>query len=117
MTYEDYNIAIPYNNTSGQYKTLCPECSTNRRKRNDKCLSVNLDDGVWNCHHCGYKGTLNKKVKTQILDLLLDEQIIAKVKKIHVAGCGYVTYYYNKFGVSLINASKEDGQITLRYKR
>jgi twinkle protein len=66
MTYEDYNIVIPYNNTSGQYKTLCPECSTNRRKRNDKCLSVNLDDGVWNCHHCGYKGSLNKKSETEV---------------------------------------------------
>ena len=27
------------------------------------CLSVNIDEGVWHCHHCGWKGTLKEKVK------------------------------------------------------
>ena len=34
--------------------------------------------------------TINKKVKATILDLLLPEQTITKVKKMHVAGVGYV---------------------------
>ena len=61
--------------------------------------------------------TINKKVKAQILDLLLPTQTITKLKRMHVAGCGYVNYYKNNFGVVLVNACKEDGQITLRYKR
>lgn len=61
--------------------------------------------------------TINKKVKKQILDLLLPGQKIVRVRKVHVAGCGYVNYYENAFGVSLVNACKENGQITLRYSR
>ncbi len=60
MTFEEHGIYI--NDTSGQCKTFCPKCSKTRRKSSDPCLSVNIDEGVWNCHHCGWKGTL-KKVK------------------------------------------------------
>jgi twinkle protein len=45
--------------SSGQIKTLCPKCSHQRKKKHDPCLSVDLDQGVWNCHNCGWKGGLN----------------------------------------------------------
>ena len=61
MTFEEKGIFLK--ETSGQEKTKCPECSTGRRKSSDRCLSVNIDEGVWHCHHCGWKGSLNKKVK------------------------------------------------------
>jgi len=60
MTFEENGIYLK--GTSGQEKTVCPECSNGRRKSKDKCLSVNIDEGVWHCHHCGWKGSL-KKVK------------------------------------------------------
>ena len=60
MTFEENGIYL--RDTSGQEKTTCPECSNGRRKSSDKCLSVNIDEGVWHCHHCGWKGSL-KKVK------------------------------------------------------
>ena len=60
MTFEENGIYL--RDTSGQEKTTCPECSNGRRKSNDKCLSVNIDEGVWHCHHCGWKGAL-KNVK------------------------------------------------------
>jgi len=60
MTFEENGIYL--RDTSGQEKTVCPECSNGRRKSKDKCLSVNIDEGVWHCHHCGWKGSL-KKVK------------------------------------------------------
>lgn len=44
--------------SSGQVKTLCPKCSHARRQSRDRCLSVNLDLGVWHCHHCGWEGGL-----------------------------------------------------------
>lgn len=60
MNYSDYNINIPHNKTAGEVQTLCPSCSFDRKKKTDKCLSVNLDKQTWFCHHCGYKGGLAK---------------------------------------------------------
>ena len=64
MSFEEVGIYL--RNTSGQEKTKCPECSPNRRKKADPCLSVNIDEGIWKCHHCGWKGSLNKKNDTYI---------------------------------------------------
>lgn len=41
----------------GQIKTLCPKCSFSRKKSKEDCLSVNVDDGVYNCKNCGWKGS------------------------------------------------------------
>ena len=64
MTFEEKGIFLI--DTSGQEKTTCPKCSNGRKKSRDKCLSVNIDDGVWNCHHCGWNGSLKlfKDLKT-----------------------------------------------------
>ena len=64
MSFEEVGIYL--RSTSGQEKTKCPECSPNRRKKADPCLSVNIDEGIWKCHHCGWKGSLNKKNDTYI---------------------------------------------------
>lgn len=64
MSFEEVGIYL--RNTSGQEKTKCPECSPNRRKKADPCLSVNIDEGIWKCHHCGWKGSLKKKNDTYI---------------------------------------------------
>jgi len=58
-TFADYNIHIDPGLT-GNIKTTCPECSAERKKNSEPCLSVNIDMGVWNCHHCGWKGSLGK---------------------------------------------------------
>jgi hypothetical protein len=34
---------------AGELKTLCPVCSANRRHKHDRCLSVNVTEGVYNC--------------------------------------------------------------------
>lgn len=60
MTFSDYDIDIG-RHISGQVQTICPKCSEDRKKKNVKCLSVNIDKGVWNCHHCNWKGSLAKK--------------------------------------------------------
>jgi len=58
--FTDYGINIPANAT-GQIYTTCPQCSSTRKKSGVKCLSVNTDEGVWKCHHCGWTGSLKKK--------------------------------------------------------
>ncbi len=37
-------------------KVVCPKCSGERKNKRDKSLSVNLQDGLYNCHHCGWSG-------------------------------------------------------------
>ena len=55
--------------TSGQTKVKCPKCSHTRKKKSEPCLSVNIDEGVWNCHNCGWSGSLNRGyTKTKIYD-------------------------------------------------
>lgn len=45
-----------------QGKTLCPWCSHNRKKKTDPCLSVNLDELVYQCYNCEIRGTLKEKI-------------------------------------------------------
>lgn len=59
-TFEELGIIIPKDRT-GQIKTLCPKCSSKRKKKDDACLSVNIDVGLFNCHNCGFAGSVNSK--------------------------------------------------------
>jgi twinkle protein len=43
---------------SGEVKTLCPKCSHQRKHKRDLCLSINVDEGFYNCHNCGWSGRL-----------------------------------------------------------
>lgn len=44
--------------TSGEIDTTCPWCSAQRKKKQARCLSINLDKGVYHCSHCGISGGL-----------------------------------------------------------
>lgn len=50
------SLGISLKRSSGSVKTICPKCSSERKNKRDYCLSVNIDTGVYNCHHCGWKG-------------------------------------------------------------
>lgn len=39
-------------------KTLCPKCSHTRKHRHEKCLSVDIAEGLFCCHNCDFKGTV-----------------------------------------------------------
>lgn len=47
--------------TSGHVDTVCPACAGQRRKKRVHSLSVEIDTGLYNCHHCGWSG----RVRTQ----------------------------------------------------
>ncbi len=49
INWTDINLK---NKTKGNFKTICPACSHLRKKKNDPCLSVNLDKGVAKCWNC-----------------------------------------------------------------
>ena len=54
-------IKLPRKN--GQVKVTCPQCSHTRKPQNKKepCLSVNIDEGIYNCHNCGWQGSVSAK--------------------------------------------------------
>ncbi len=65
-----------------QRNELCPKCSHLRKgtNRNQKCLSVEVETGLFKCHHshCGYSGRIgdnksnaevSKVAKTTVLKL------------------------------------------------
>lgn len=59
-SFKSFGIDIPYRRTSGNVKTICPQCKHKRSNPKDRSLSVNLDKGVWNCHYCGWRGKLKE---------------------------------------------------------
>jgi len=56
-TFQDHGIEV---SGTGEQSTPCPQCSPGRKKKNSKCLSVNVDKRTWHCHHCGWSGGLPK---------------------------------------------------------
>lgn len=53
----DYGIELPHG-AAGEVDTTCPQCSAQRKKKRARCLSINVEKGVWNCAHCGWSGGL-----------------------------------------------------------
>lgn len=45
--------------TNGTIQTVCPFCSSQRKKSKDKCCSVYLDTNKFKCNHCGKYGNLH----------------------------------------------------------
>lgn len=59
MTFDFMADGIDVNAAKGdgeEVKTTCPKCSHTRKKSTQKCLNVNLLDGVYHCWHCGFGG-------------------------------------------------------------
>ena len=59
VTFADFNIYVDPNGSEEQTR-VCPQCSSQRKKKNTKCLSINVKKEVWLCHHCGWSGSLSK---------------------------------------------------------
>lgn len=56
-TFSDFGIELRHG-AAGEVDTTCPQCSAQRKKRTARCLSVNVEKGVWLCAHCGWSGGL-----------------------------------------------------------
>ena len=61
-TFSDYGITLKAHVT-GKTKTYCPQCRDRRTNKRDKSLSVDVKEGVWLCHYCGWKGCIEKEKK------------------------------------------------------
>jgi len=65
-TFNDFGIDIG-NKSTGKIKTQCPQCSHTRKNKRDKCLSVDIDKGLFNCHNCGFSGTTKFEKKKEFI--------------------------------------------------
>lgn len=86
------DLGIRLRRRSGNEKTVCPKCSHTRRNKTDQCLSVNITNGEYNCHNCGWKGNVrftekrredkkySKPTKEQIENRILNERVISYSK-------------------------------------
>jgi twinkle protein len=54
---KEYTIDVHKN---GENQMVCPECSSDRKKKTDKCFSFNLNKGAGRCNHCGIVLVENK---------------------------------------------------------
>jgi len=52
------DLGIKLTRSSGHLKTKCPKCSDGRKNKTDMPLSVNINEGEYNCHNCGWKGNV-----------------------------------------------------------
>lgn len=55
MNWEKYGIDISKVRSG---KAFCPKCHHERRKQQDRELSVDLERGLFNCHHCSFSGSV-----------------------------------------------------------
>ncbi|MDR1089677.1 MAG: toprim domain-containing protein [Prevotella sp.] len=77
--WSDLGIQVPFGRTSGKVKTVCPECQKGaRRHKNDKSLSVNLDEGLYKCHYCGWAGSVGEK--RDLYNFAMEKKVYKKPK-------------------------------------
>lgn len=58
--YKRFRLDIPAGKTSGIAQCHCPECLPQRKKKEHPSVELDLDQGTWICHHCGYMGNIHK---------------------------------------------------------
>lgn len=110
-TLADYNIDLM--GASGEeVRTLCPECTPQRRKQNIKDLCVNTNTNTWFCHHCGWKGGLAGNTKTYVKPVYKESDLPAKVVKwFSDRGISEATLKSSKVGYGPIWMPAEDGKV------
>lgn len=60
-----HDLGIPAKPNLIEQKTICPKCSHTRKNKKEQCLSINIDKGVYNCHHCGWSGNVKMQKRVE----------------------------------------------------
>jgi twinkle protein len=111
---------------TGFIKTVCPRCANQRKKSADPSLSVNLDEGLYKCHHCQWKGTVveQKYNRPEKLGDVLDDQVyeffkgrgISKVTVDHFKVTQSIEYMFDGKHHKCINFNYYDGDVVINIK-
>ena len=62
-----------------EQKVKCPKCSGARKKKSERCLSVNIEEGIYNCFHCGWAGRVTERKEVDKVYILPDLKNATKV--------------------------------------
>lgn len=127
-----FELGIKINSNKTEQKTICPKCTPTRKNKRDKSLSVNIESGLYNCHNCGWHGSVNfndTKVfsKPEKINLSLNDKVVDWFKK---RGISKETLAYWKIGESLeympqvgkkqrcinFNYYKDDEVVNVKYR-
>lgn len=60
MKWDELNINLR-GATRGKIKTHCPKCHYTRSNKQDRSLSVDIDEGIFKCHYCSWAGSAAEK--------------------------------------------------------
>ncbi len=121
MEWQDVGIEIK-SSWHGNVKTHCPQCRDTRKNKNDKSLSVNLDEKVWNCHHCGWTGKLIEKTKKEYFRPLDAELQLSQKAQEYLKNRGLSTYTIQRFKIGessefMPQTGKEMNCLNFKYYR
>jgi len=97
------DLGIKLTRRSGNVKTKCPKCSDGRKNKTDMPLSVDINEGAYNCHNCGWKGNVraferkreNKKYEKPDQSMLKVIEVKEKTE-----------YWFSKRGISKSTLNK-----------
>lgn len=72
----EIDIYNQYNLPEGVRSSVCPFCSSSRKKKLEKCISLDWNKGLGTCHHCGKKVQLHTyKKKEEGSSIIYNTQI------------------------------------------
>ena len=60
---------------------ICPFCSADRKKKTDKCVSLEWDKGFFNCFHCGESGQIHTFKKKKMEKVYIKPKITSKTSQ------------------------------------
>lgn len=85
------------NESPGQQRLICPQCSPYRKHKNERDLVVTYEDGVYYCHHCGWGGSVMESDYTAK---------ITRIEKIKPQNTRWVYEYFRDRGISQVTVDK-----------
>lgn len=95
-------IGVQPKNNGNQQKVKCPNCKAiGKTNWQDECLSINLLDGLYNCHKCAWSGSVAPKESNQTQ---YTPPSRANITELNTAGIDY----FIKRGITqdVLNANK-----------
>jgi twinkle protein len=98
MDWQEVGIEIK-TDWHGNVKAYCPKCKDTRKNKGDKSLSVNIDEKVWNCHHCGWAGRLIEKKQKEHVRPKQAELKLSQNAQEYLKSRGFTPYTIQRFNL------------------
>ena len=72
------------NPNAAQQKVKCPNCvKVGKKNVGDTCLSINMTEGLYNCHKCSWSGVIKTNKANTIIPMVQSKQYKKPTKDTH----------------------------------